>query len=432
MPQRLLIVVPESEVTPTSRRISAIAVHGWEDWVRITPGPVRRVAAGQSQDISRTILEIADGFGATDLVVAKEIWCHDKALKERTDLRIDRRSITLIRKDLKPRLESLGLCWRQILSDRLVHYSQRKTDTDQWLRQFEAFGYRWVGEGLLRQFDVISPDELGRAVRFPIQATIGSTLRFAVVLEEDDLGASSYRLGGVLAQEYGDDSVKDLPKALSEFPKTDQIVICEDGLWTGTELKKTLSRLAKGGDLENLANERRFLLRYCAVSDYGILVCRNLLRHLNLNSVDLSFFGEQRVLLLLAKDIRDRALEQMHLAPEDFQAWLGAYVLSLAFQSGQLWSDRQDEAKGICEQIGRQLVDNYVSANEKKWSYEVKQRFALGAGRFGSTIAFHHGTPKVCLPVFWLGGPVKIGAITVDWRPLVYDERRLGKLKLQN
>jgi hypothetical protein len=303
-------------------------------------------------------------------------------------------------------------------------------DPDLWLAQFDAFGYRWVGEGILRQFDVISPDEVGRAVRFPIQETIGSPPRFAVVLEDGDLGASSYRVGGILAQTYGETSVKDLPTALREFPREEHVVICEDGLWTGTELHKVLQRLAKGGDLELLAEGRRLSLRYCAVSDYGILACRNLLRYLNLSHVELTFSGEQRVLQLLTKEIQDRAAGQMHLAPEEFQAWLGVHVRPLAFQDSELWAGRQDEAQGICEQIGRQLIANYVAAEGKGWPYEVQQGFTLGARRFASTIAFHHGTPKVCLPVFWLGGPVAIGAKTVNWKPLVHDERRLGALIL--
>jgi hypothetical protein len=128
MPQRLLLVVPEPEVVRTKLFVDAHASRGWEDLVRVESGPVRREPGRDYRDVSRSIIDLADSFGATQTIVAKDIWCDSRIFKERSDLNVQRRSVALIRRNLRDELESLGLLWRKILASRLVHYSQRKTD----------------------------------------------------------------------------------------------------------------------------------------------------------------------------------------------------------------------------------------------------------------------------------------------------------------
>lgn len=41
-------------------------------------------------------------------------------------------------------------------------------------------------------------------------------------------------------------------------------------------------------------------------------------------------------------------------------------------------------------------------------------------------VAFTRSVPKVCLPLLWLGGDVKLGDKTVAWRPLLVDARRVS------
>lgn len=426
---RLLLVIPEASLAAVTDLFCTHASIGWDKIVHIMPCPVKLEGRGlMLGEVSELILETAWRIGATQVLIAKDIRCSQKVLDKSEGLSIERASVSLIKTKLPERVVALGLCWISRVKKCLDYYS-RKEDPYQWLKQFEELGFRWVGEGILRQFDVIPPGELGEAFRLPIQEKIGADHTFAVALEEDDLASSGHTVGGACVMSHGSETVVPILAALRDAPPGNRIVICEDGLWTGTELQKLLSEFARGGRFEKAARSRHISLRFCAVSDYGLLVCRNLLRSYDLEDIDVSFPPHQRFFRLLPEHIRQEAIQKMCLCPKEFQNWLVEFVEPLAFRDdSRLWVGRQREAQNICEELGRQLIDRYSIAYQKTWEADVKARFALGASRFASTVGFPNSTPKVCLPVLWLGGLVEYGGVKVDWKPLAYDARRVGKL----
>ena len=185
-------------------------------------------------------------------------------------------------------------------------------------------------------------------------------------------------------------------------------------------------RLAHGGELHLHLRDKRIQFRHCVVSDYGLWVARHVINQSQMQStVDIWLGDRQRFVRVLRPDLDAETIRsRWDLSPKDFDEWLSENVNPLAFQNAKLWRGRQLEAQEFCEKIGIQLIERYTTEQGKDWSDKVKRGFAIGAGRFGSSLMFAHSVPKVCLPVFWLGGAVQIDSTAIDWQPLFYDARR--------
>lgn len=420
MVDRLLIVVPEPEYKATRGILVEHAASGWERVISLASGPARRAAGRTASEEAQRILSLADQFGAESIIVTKEIFCDQKTLAARTDLELRRLSVGLLRKKfLKSELDARGLRWRKILDERLARWDSKKGDVDHWLNQFEQIGVRWVGEALLRQVDVVAPEELSGAFDVSAQVKLGTNLAFTFMLD-DDFASSSNRIGAILTRIHGE--INEFTDALKTTPSGSRLVVCEDALWTGTELRRLLERLKPGGDLEIPARGKRILFRHCVVSDYGLWAAHHFLDYYKLDTVELMLGERQRFIQVLGQNIDKQSVQpQWHLSPEDFDDWLSGQVRPLAFQDMHLWQNRHEEAQGICERIGVQLIERYLTEHKKPWS---KEKFAIGAGRFGCTLMFSHSVPKVCLPLFWLGGPIEFNSCSIKWEPLIYDARR--------
>jgi len=147
----------------------------------------------------------------------------------------------------------------------------------------------------------------------------------------------------------------------------------------------------------------------------------------NLTMIEFWLGDQQRFVRVLASDIDDRKIRaQWQLSSEEFDKWLSHQVKPLAFQDATLWGSRQRQAEEACQRIGSQLIERYAREYHKDWSIVIREGFAMGAGRFGCFLVFAHSIPKVCLPLFWLGGEVTIDSETIEWKPLFYDARRVG------
>jgi hypothetical protein len=424
MVERLLVIVPGEERKLTSDLLVELAVTGWEQVIHLADGPARRGVGQTARLESHRILRLADDFGAGSVIITKEICCDQRVLESRQDLDIRRPSVGLLRrKVLKDELDLRGLHWRRVLQDRLALWEAKKSDVDHWLKQFDHFAARWVGETLLRQVDLIAPQELASAFDVAAHARLGANLVFTFLLDEDH-ASSSNRIGAILTRMYG--PVEDFVSVLRNAPSGSRIVVCEDALWTGTEFRRLLERVATGGDLQAHAQGKRILFRYCVVSDYGLWVARHFLDNSGLADLVEPLLDErQRFIRVLDPNLDEQTIRsRWHLSSKEFDEWLSAHVRPLVFQEESLWQGRQRDAQRICENIGGQLVERYATERRKDWSNIVKSGFAIGAGRFGCALMFAHSIPKVCLPLFWLAGPITIDSRTIDWKPLFYDARR--------
>jgi len=424
MALRLIIVVPESEEEATREVLSDLAVAKWEQSIHLSSGPTRRGQGQTARLEAKRILRLADDLEADCLLIAKEVCCDQRILDARHDLDIRRPAMGLLRKKrLKEELEARGLSWRHRLNHRLQHWDSRKSDVDDWLKQFELVGRQWIGEGLLRQVDILPPDELRRAFEPSAQIKLGANFVFTYILDSDQ-ASSSNRIGAMLNRMYG--SVHHFADALPTAPSGSRVVVCEDALWTGTEVRKQLERLMPSGELHDSVIGKRILFRHGIVTDYGIWVCRHFLERNELADVAELWLGErQRFVQALNPELSENVIRaQWHLSPAEFDAWLSTHVRPLVFQDEKVWQNRQVEAQRVCQAIGSQLIHQYAAARAKDWSEAIKQGFAIGAGRLGSALVLAHGVPKVCLPLFWLGGHVSVDSTEFEWKPLFFDARR--------
>lgn len=131
------------------------------------------------------------------------------------------------------------------------------------------------------------------------------------------------------------------------------------------------------------------------------------------------------------------------IAPSDDEVRriIDEHIRPMAFQSDHIWCGRQAEALDICEAIGRQLVSSFLERRRQTkllsentgipfdaTAEDRSLRWALGALRFGSTVAFESSVPKPVLPLMWLQGKVILNGIEINWRPLFWDVRRTGAI----
>lgn len=367
MPDRLVIVVPYSEEHATRNRIVDLAARGWEDSIRLVGGPNQRGRGDSARAESRRILDIVDNFDADSLIVAKEICCDTKSIQGRFGLDLRRPSVGLLRERiLKQELQRMELSWRRILQNRLAFWNSAKCDVDEWLRQFEHLNAYWVGETLLRQLDVVGPNEVVQAFRMPPQAMVGQNHVFAVISESDP-ASSSNRIGAMLAQLYQRPHVGEFVAALIGSEPGSHLVVCEDALWTGTELRSLLSRLVAGSDLEKALRGKRITFRHCVVTDFGLWIVRHFISFWKLDNVELLLDHNQRFIRVLAEDVSDAEIRsKWYMTPIDFEDWLTAHVRPIAFRDVSLWRSRQEDAQRICSEIGRQLIDKYVVDGAKR------------------------------------------------------------------
>lgn len=427
MVDRLVIVVPEDELALTQARLSEVATLGWEAEVRLIEASRKKRPGNFAQTQSQKFLTEAEEFGCSKLIVAKEVCCDSKFLQSHSEIPCIRPAVGHLRQRvLVDELRARKLLWKENAIASLAQLGVTQNEIDSWLRQFQSIEAPRLGRNLLKQVKVVGTTELRRAFKLSQQALIGADFRFTFV-GEVDYAASSNRVGGILTQLYGTDRVGDLRVVLECSTPEQRIVICEDALWTGNEFTKILRRLGPQGDLEAFSKNKKILFRHCVVTDFGIQCARQVIDHYGLSDeIDLLLDDSQIFLQILPATLTE-SLVRSHwsLSPPEFEEWLAKHVEPLAFRNEQVWGNTSASAQGLCESVGRQLIDRYVRLNKKEWSLDVQEGFALGARRFGAVTTFAHGVPKVCLPVLWLEGPISANGRSIHWQPLFFDARRI-------
>jgi hypothetical protein len=428
MTERLVIVVPSDQESAIRKRILDIAAWGWEASVRLVGASTRGAKHADRVAAASKILDIVDEFNASSLIVAKEVVYERSVIEQHQDLDFRALHFRVLRDRVVPReLESRKLLWRKVVDERLGLWSSTTCNAEEWLGQFGALGARGLGEVLLRQVEVISHNDVVHAIQASA-AGLGPDVIFTFMAESDPAASANW-MGGVLTRMYGTANAKDFVGALAEAKTGSHLVVCEDGLWTGTELRRRLGLLSDRGELGPVAKDKRISFHYAVLTDFGLAIARHFIEHAGLDAVDLlQDHTQRRVRVLRTSLTEDEIRSKHHLSPEEFEDWLTTQVQPLAFQNDGLWAGRHDEARRLCIEIGTQLIDKYAQDEYKRWREPVKLGFALGAGGIGSTLVFGHSIPKVCLPILWLAGPVRIGSVSLNWKPLFHDGRRVKRI----
>jgi hypothetical protein len=300
----------------------------------------------------------------------------------------------------------------------------------EWLNQFDrcAPGHKFVGEGLLRGFTLLSSHDFLTSID---PDSLPRNARISVALDKRSAGGSGARLASLLEKELGR-SIHDLSTAIAEAKDGEPIVWVEDGLWGGIEFVGVLESLAGERTVERqkvppLPNPSRLKevnlqLRFACATDLGLARVHQ----------EITRRGLPNISIQKAKVTHPILTPQGHafLASEQFFT-NGKYpvcsdpdrlMTSVANRGvANLWRDisQCQRAIQLCREIGRDLWVSYL--NSKSWLEENDQRpeaWALGANGIFSLTGFAHSIPKACSPLFWAEGDVRLGSRMVKWRPL--------------
>lgn len=335
---------------------------------------------------------------------------------------------------VKPELANLlGACELSIhtaASKLLYGWSHSLIDVNAlsaWKGQFGRLGkFSWVADTILANTVLIAPHELGRRfVESPLpQANV-------VVYNKDSRG--TVKSGEVIAnlltkQLPGLEILDSLTDAIEKYPGGN-IVMVEDGLWTGTEAvgvfesllgnrpaREKTKALTEPALLEGVT----LTLIYGITTDYGTSMVNRYLNDKGLSNIRI--YGAETLSLSsekLLQSIQEPSFDVGDLRnhgpdPEDITPHFSNHFDSHADKAA---------AVDFCKSIGQQLFDNYLADMRQAhgwgvWADEKRLKCCFGMNGLGLTHAFGHSIPKASLPLLWCKGTVEWAGHTVEWVPL--------------
>ncbi|AJY62581.1 phosphoribosyltransferase-like protein [Burkholderia glumae] len=342
-----------------------------------------------------------------------------------------KRSVFL-KNELRPILRRIGADWfhrMELLledwdfpeADEVKHEGWAGKRLDIWLRQFDRVAKRnarWVGEGLVRSFELIARERLVRLFQGDHSDSIICVMRY-------ENGKSADALSGLIKKAVlkNAGTVENFNEVVRrEAPVGGKIVVYEDGLFSGTEwvgIFKSFLGCADAGSekfpsLKNPDSLKRMQieLRFAIATNVGVAVLRSELDALGLTNVVLKCLEEE--IDVLSEEGRRRLAEKTLLTGGGLRR---ADIQPRVFQT-EVWGVRANEAMAVCEVIGRALWSSYWTRKEKVITEDKLNQVALGASNMGFAMTFAHSLPKVSLPVFWCAGEVTVTGHQIQWMPL--------------
>jgi len=301
---------------------------------------------------------------------------------------------------------------------------------DRWLNQFGTLGrYIWIGEAILRNLRMIDTVELGDMLH---SLGLPTSVEYCVNRDPRAHGKSGEVLANLLTKRHQGKTIHESPARAIDGLGSREIVLFEDGLWSGTEALGVLDSLrglrdpgkVKTTPLQAPFADLKITLAYGVATDYGINIVERYLSEHQLTMVRLV------------------AAETIHVASEDILSSIenGTLPLHALRETGpdagylnpaiedvltavDVPVPDQDEALEFCTSIGQQLFDSYLkhmqdSKGWTPWPDDKRKICALGMHGLGLLHVFGHSVPKAALPLLWASGPVSWKGRTIDWHPL--------------
>lgn len=377
------------------------------------------------------VIDDANSGANSYLLIDEEVRASHEKLKHRWEesqkdpSRIYVQSHTRVFQKFERVLIEMGFHWRPYAHGQLRRFQGQTTPLDTWCKQFFDLGVGYLGRRLAMQLKVIGFGDHNRPFAPRIHEAFGLKVLHCF-FDDGDSGGSWVSVQDELSHDLPAEAVSAIKLSGGEFkiPDTDadEIVIYEDGLWSGSETVKRLRSIKESGFL------RPIRLKFVVVTDFGLLVARQAIRYFGLQNVVRVDATDSRLERFLAKDIPADLLFGLGMEPiEYFKALHGCVELS-AFRFPEDWpdSDGVDGARDAAKSLGLQLVRQWYERDRPDDSAEEgAEKFSLGGGGFASTMMFTRSVPKVCLPLFWLDGQVSLNGKSVRWKPLFLDARRV-------
>ena len=437
----LFLVLPEDNIAKVRARVADMIVPVERKWVQIFSDAG---AANFSNVVTtRTTKELISQLEAfpshldNRLIIAHTVQYNIAEVQEWWETcefgksSVQKLTLTALLREVKEHLERSGQHWRSHAMAELQKFHGPPGNLDAWMQQFSILGCADIGRKIAAQLRVVPSGNLvRRAFATRAQDVVGHR-RANCYVQDDDPGGSWLEMQGILSHACPPGTVHavmwDKSSKQITFPTiaADEFVIYEDGLWSGNEAIQRLRAISK------IPPPARITFRFGVVTDFGLMAARQAIRAFGLSgsvSIDASASEYFR---FLNDDLPEALRFGLDVDPDQYFANLHEHVDPFAFRFRDDWTT--DEVR-ICEQLGEQLVRSWLHYQSgKPPSDEKVARFALGGGRFSSTVLFSSSIPKVCLPLLWLDGTVELGGVKVTWKPLFVDARRVkdGNLLLK-
>jgi hypothetical protein len=444
---KLLVLVKQSDASRIVEEIGDRSCASWEQYVEIRALAERKRARKNNADpldfvenTSRIIGDCVEGRFAK--IISMDHLMIDRArLKDYAIPIYFVKSKSVLLSEVFDELKKQKVHWLEYAQSQWGKSELPGLKPEAWVHQFHQLDCGWVGRNLIKLLKVISNDELRQAFTIPRADHEGLKVVHAY-FKDDEPGSSSLNVRKILEHLYESSSIIEYsPTFLTNIDPAQQmdiIYVYEDGLWSGVELVRRLNDLCCAGKTRNEHVQIHF--RYGVTSDAGLIAGRLFTKKNRIRNVQLRPAHSNYHFGFLQADAYAR-LQELHNATDDeIRQAIDDAVEPFAFQSEKVWGDKKAKAMDICACLGSQLVLPFLERREREKlaasagtappsgqvSAEKCMRWALGALRFASTVAFSSSVPKPLLPLMWLEGPVRLNNVELHWRPLFRDVRRTG------
>lgn len=375
------------------------------------------------------VIDDADADEDSHLLIVKETRIHHDKLRHRWDssgkdvsrvyLGEERRVLERFTKVLK----QLGFHWRSYAQEQLEKFDGQTTPLDKWCGQFFDLEVGHLGRRLCMQLQVIGFGGHNSPFAPLSHESLGQKVVHCY-FDDGDHGGSWISVQDQLSHDLPEENVHAIRCTADaiELPEieADELVVYEDGLWSGSETVKRLELIRASGCRQPI----RF--KFAVVTDFGLRVARQAIRYFGLQNVVRIDPNEARLERFLCPDVPPELLYGNGMEPGAYFSALHEYVEQSAFRNDDDWPEGLEGARNAAIELGSQLVRQWYERDRPDDNVrDGIEKFCLGGGGFASTMVFTRSVPKVCLPLFWLAGPVTLNGVAIDWKPLFLDARRV-------
>lgn len=424
----LILVVYERDLAPLIGKLAGVCVLNWEKYISVRGYEPRR------QDFESYTDSVIDDFLECG---AKRVYHQrgtlDTGRLEQSDV-VHRPcgSSNTIFSEVSSALKGIGLHWLSHAEREWGKSAIKSANPERWIQQFSEIDHKQVGINILKSLRVFTSDDLSAAFRLPKSEEIGFKVAHAYI-SEDEPGSSSIVVRNILEHMHPEGAVVPLNLSRDDALRgidCDILYVYEDGLWSGVELVKRLRRIQELNGFRE--SNLHVVFKYCVTSDAGLTAAR--IFTLRSASGRFSFPSATKRLHFdfFTRDTDTRFPNLPDYSWKTVRTAIDTSIEPYAFSDARLWPGGSGTAMTVCADIGAQLLAARMGKSpeggEGAQAAVIDQR-KLGAMGFGSTMVFEYSVPKPVLPILWLHGDVVFNGKVVNWRPLFWDARRIGKVE---
>ncbi len=398
-------------------------------------GIVKRFIEQEPSRLRRTLDKIAPPEEAARVVVIGNT--HLQMGSPPHDLRAvtSIRTVAELRESLPRILVQSGLDWLTHTVALVDHYHDVGVDRNSiaaWREQFDRMKAGWIGDALLKLLDFWPSskvcDALFQIPGVPYLSSEAESINWlssydCIAFNETDTGESAAIICRFAKKRVGEILLKkrvNLRRHLESEPNPSRILFLEDCLMTGTELKKLFDIFP-----DDLLSTHEIDLRFASGTVFGQQRLQTYLNGRDLTQVRILEPHEGFIPNLTPEGIK--AAEDGRLLNAQFELADPTKTLINGIQlraAGHFKKSQRKNMVTFCEAIGSPLMRLHLQ--RKKWTDErinrVMPSWALGPSGLGLLVGFAHGIPKPALPLFWLGGDIRVSVFgrqfKGDWCPL--------------